>query len=74
VDIVKLYEILTLNAIAVFNKITIGDLGKTGNERATSNAIPKCRVVSKYPICSLGAPLNEDQSIDAIFACKFILK
>jgi hypothetical protein len=41
---------------------------------ATLNAIPTCKVAMKYPICSLGGPLNEDESLDAILACKFILK
>jgi hypothetical protein len=50
VDIAKLYEILTLNAI------------------------PTCKVTLKYPICSLGELLNEDEGVDAIPACKFILK
>jgi len=50
VDIVKLYETLTLNAI------------------------PTCKVTLKYPICCLSGPLNEDQGLDAIPACKFILK
>ncbi len=76
VDIAKLYETLTLNAIAIFKFISnqpIGDLNKT-SERVTLNAIPTCGVASKYSICSLGAPLNEDQGLNAIPACKFILK
>jgi hypothetical protein len=57
VDIAKLYETLTLNAIAIFkfiSKLPIGDLGKTLNESPTLNVIPTCKVASKYPICSLG--------------------
>jgi hypothetical protein len=41
---------------------------------ATLNAIPTCKVATKYPICSLGGPLNEDEGPDAILACKVILK
>jgi hypothetical protein len=41
---------------------------------ATLNAIPTCKVTTKYPICSLSGPLNEDESLDVIPACKFILK
>jgi hypothetical protein len=41
---------------------------------ATLNAIPTCKVAMKYLICSLVGPLNEDEGLDAIPACKFILK
>jgi hypothetical protein len=41
---------------------------------ATLNAIPTCKVATKYPICSLGGPLNENKGLDAIPAYKFILK
>jgi hypothetical protein len=41
---------------------------------ATLNAIPTCKVAMKYPICSLGGLLNEDEGLDAILARKFILK
>jgi hypothetical protein len=30
--------------------------------------------ISKYPICSLGAFLNDDHSLDVIPTCKFIMK
>ncbi len=56
VEIAKLYETLTLNAIAIFKFISkqpIGDLDKTLSESPTLNAIRTCRVVLKYPICSL---------------------
>jgi hypothetical protein len=43
-------------------------------ETLTLNAIPTCKVATKYPICSLGGPLNEYEGLDAIPACKFILK
>jgi hypothetical protein len=36
--------------------------------KATWNVIPTCKVTLKYPICSLGGPLNEDQGLDAIHA------
>jgi hypothetical protein len=41
---------------------------------ATLNAIPLCKVAMKYAICSLGGPLNEDEGLDAIPTCKFILE
>jgi hypothetical protein len=41
---------------------------------ATLNAIPTCEIAMKYPICNLGGPLNEYEGLDAIPACKFILK
>jgi hypothetical protein len=40
----------------------------------TLNAIPTCKVTMKYPIGSLGGHWNEDKGLDAILACKFILK
>ncbi len=52
----------------------MGDLGKTCSERATLSVIPTFRVVSKYPICNLGVPLNEDQNLNVIPTCKFIMK
>jgi hypothetical protein len=30
--------------------------------------------VMKYPICSLGGPLSEDEGLDIILTSKFILK
>jgi hypothetical protein len=41
---------------------------------ATLTVIPTCKVAMKYPICSLGGPLNEDEGLDVIPTCKFILK
>ncbi len=61
VDIAKLYETLTLNAIAIFkfiSKYLIGDLSKILSESPTINAIPTCRVASKYPICGLHGTLE----------------
>jgi len=76
-DIAKLYEILTLNEIAIFkfiSKYPISDSSKTYSERATLNVILTCKVALKCPICSLVALLNGDQVLDAIPACKFIMK
>jgi hypothetical protein len=41
---------------------------------ATLNVISTCKVAMKYPICSLGGLLNEDEGLNAIPACKFTLK
>jgi hypothetical protein len=33
-------------------------------ETLTLNAIPTYKVAMKYPICSLGGPLNEDEGLE----------
>ncbi len=38
------------------------------------NAIPTCKVISKYLVCSLGGFFNENQNLYAIPTCKLILK